>query len=230
MDSLVLIVEGEVPQAEFLRFNLEHNGFRVHAATTAEEAIQRIEEEVPDIIILDWTLSDSSGPELCEHLRGQGQTRAVPIIMLADRANEADKIRGLDAGADDYVVKPYSPKELVARARAVLRRAGVEPEREKISYAGVSLDPDTHRVTRNGRHIHLGPTEFRLLRRLMERPGRVYSRRHLLDDVWGPASNIELRTIDVHIRRLRQALNSDQAPDLIRTVRGVGYAIDAEAR
>jgi len=186
------------------------------------------EEESPDLVILDWMLPDIAGIEICRRLKAQNRTKALPVIMLTARGEEDDRIRGLESGADDYVVKPYSPKEMIARVQAVLRRSKPEFEEEALRYADIEMDLARHRVTRNGRSIHLGPTEFRLLSVLLERPGRVFSREQLLDRAWGRDVYVESRTVDVHIRRLRKALNVDGARDLIRTVRGAGYAIDEE--
>ncbi len=226
MTPLILIVEDEPAQVELLRYNLEKKGFRVAVAVDGEEALLRVDEESPDLIILDWMLPEVSGIEVCRRLRQRSETKTLPIIMLTARGEEGDRIRGLDAGADDYVVKPYSPNEMVARVRAVLRRASPVLAEERLEYAGIIMDFATHKVTRQGRPVHLGPTEFRLLGVLMERPCRVFSREQLLDKVWGKDIYVENRTVDVHIRRLRQALNADGAQDIIRTVRRAGYAID----
>ncbi len=228
MTTLVLIVEDEPAQVELLHYNLEREGFRTVSATTGEQALLRIEEDRPDLVILDWMLPDISGLEVCRRLKERRETRRLPVIMLTARGEEADRVRGLDSGADDYVVKPYSPSEIAARIRAVLRRARPGFEEEKLEYAGIVMDLGRHRVTRDGRPIHLGPKEFRLLRTLMERPGRVFSRAQLLDTVWGRDVYVGSRTVDVHVRRLRMALNAGGAPDPVRTVRGVGYALDVE--
>ncbi len=228
MKPLVLIVEDEPPQAELLRYNLEHEGYRTICAATGEQAHLLVAEEAPDLVILDWMLPDTSGIEICAALRAGQATRHIPIIMVTARGEEADKIRGLDSGADDYLVKPFSPRELVARARAVLRRARPALGGENLDYAGIHLDPASHKVSRDGRAVRLGPTEFRLLQTLMERPGRVFTREVLLDQVWGRDIHVEPRTVDVHVRRLRSALNAGGEADPIRTVRGTGYAIDAD--
>lgn len=226
----ILIVEDESALVEILRYNLEKEGFDVAAATDGEEALTTIEEQRPDLVILDWMLPLVSGLEICRQLRRKGETRDLPIIMLTARGEEADRVRGLEVGADDYVAKPFSPSELVARVRAVLRRAKPSTSSELLTYAGVVMDLSSHRVLRDGRPIHLGPTEFRLLRFLMERPGRVYSREQLLDAVWGRDIYVEVRTVDVHIRRLRKALNGPNDTDIIRTVRSAGYALDELAQ
>jgi len=226
LSTRILIVEDEPPLIEVLRYNLESEGFLTLVATDGEEALLLVEEEDPDLIILDWMLPELSGIDVCRRLRETKKFKTIPIIMLTARGEESDKISGLDAGADDYVVKPFSPSELIARVRAVLRRADPEFGEEKIEYADISLDLVAHKASRNGRAVHLGPTEYRLLQVLMERPTRVFSREQLLDLVWGREIYVEERTVDVHIRRLRKTLNADGEADLIRTVRRGGYAID----
>ena len=228
LKPLVLIVEDEPPQAELLRYNLERDGFRTALAGDGEEALLLAEEEVPDLVILDWMLPLLSGIEVCRRLRRKNSSAQLPIIMLTARGVESDRIRGLDSGADDYLVKPFSPNELLARVRAVLRRTDAAKGENIIEYGGVSMDTGSHKVTRNGNSVHLGPTEYRLLRVLLERPGHVFSREQLLDRAWGRDIYLESRTVDVHIRRLRQALNKADAPDIIRTVRGFGYALDID--
>ena len=228
MKPLVLIVEDEPPQAELLKYNLESDGFRTALAGDGEEALLLAEEEAPDLVILDWMLPLLSGIEVCRRLRRQNTSAKMPIIMLTARGVESDRIRGLDSGADDYLVKPFSPNELLARVRAVMRRSVTAREDETIEYGVIRMDIGSHKVTRGERGIHLGPTEFRLLRVLMERPGHVFSREQLLDRAWGRDIYLETRTVDVHIRRLRQALNKGGAPDIIRTVRGYGYALDTD--
>ncbi len=228
MKPVVLIVEDEPPQAELLKYNLERDGFRTVLAVDGEEALLLAEEEAPNLVILDWMLPLLSGIEVCRRLRRQNTSAKMPIIMLTARGVESDRIRGLDSGADDYLVKPFSPSELLARVRAVLRRSDTVREDELIEYCGITMDIGSHKVMRGEESIHLGPTEFRLLRVLMERPGHVYSREQLLDRAWGRDIYLESRTVDVHVRRLRQALNRGGAPDLIRTVRGFGYAIDTD--
>jgi len=226
MKPLVLIVEDEAPLVTMLRYNLEREGFAVDAAADGEESLLRIAERQPDAVLLDWMLPLVSGLEVCRQIRRAASTRSLPVIMLTARGEESDRIRGLDSGADDYVVKPFSPSELVARLRAVIRRAQPGAGDEVLRYADVAMDLTAHRVTRAGKPIHVGPTEFRLLRHFLQTPGRVFTREQLLDRVWGPDVEIEVRTIDVHIRRLRQALNSQGGKDLLRTVRSVGYAFD----
>ena len=228
MKPLVLIVEDEPPQAELLKYNLEREGFRTALAGDGEEALLLAEEEAPDLVILDWMLPLLSGIEVCRQLRRKNSSAKLPIIMLTARGVESDRIRGLDSGADDYLVKPFSPNELMARVRAVMRRSDAVRDDERIEYGGISMDIGSHKVMRGDKSVHLGPTEFRLLRVLMERPGHVYSREQLLDRAWGRDIYLESRTVDVHIRRLRQALNKGGASDIIRTVRGFGYAIDTD--
>ncbi len=223
---LVLVVEDEAALVTLLRYNLEREGFRVAEARDGEEAMLQIAEQMPDLVILDWMLPLMSGIEVCRQLRRLPETRRLPIVMLTARGDEGDKLRGLDAGADDYVTKPFSPSELIARLRAVLRRAKPEREDETLKYQDLVMDLASHRVKRNGREVHLGPTEFRLLRHLLENQGRVFSREQLLDMVWGRDVYVEPRTVDVHIRRLRKAINNDEDSDLIRTVRSAGYALD----
>ena len=227
MNPLVLIVEDEGALVEVLKYNLEKEGFRTEVATDGEEALLVLDEQSPDLVILDWMLPHVSGIEVCRRIRRRKETRGVPIVMLTARGEEGDRVRGLESGADDYVTKPFSPGELIARVRAVLRRSAPELLEDVLRHGGVEMNLTTHRVTRDGRPVRLGPTEFRLLRVLMERPGRVYSREQLLDRAWGTDRYVELRTVDVHVRRLRQALNGPGDPELIRTVRSVGYAIDA---
>lgn len=227
MKPRVLIVEDETALVELVRYNLERSGFKVAVAYDGEEALRSVQEDVPDIILLDWMLPLMSGIEVCRQLRRQTSTANVPIIMLTAHGEESDRVRGLDAGADDYVSKPFSPTELVARIRAVLRRIRPALAEEALSYADIVMDLVAHRVTRGRRPLHLGPTEFRLLRHFMEYPGRVFSREQLLDAVWGKDVYVEARTVDVHIRRLRIALNGNQDADVIRTVRAAGYALDA---
>jgi two-component system phosphate regulon response regulator PhoB len=222
----VLIVEDEAALVTLLRYNLEREGFQVIEAGDGEEALLLARERKPDIVLLDWMLPLLSGIEVCRQLRRLPETRLVPIIMLTARGEEGDKLRGLDSGADDYVTKPFSPTELIARVRAVLRRSRPSLEGETLQYEDLVMDLAAHRVRRNGRDVHLGPTEFRLLRHLLEHQGRVFSREQLLDQVWGQDVYVEPRTVDVHIRRLRKALNIDEDLDLIRTVRSAGYALD----
>jgi two-component system, OmpR family, phosphate regulon response regulator PhoB len=224
----ILLVEDEAALVALLRYNLEREGFAVLEAPDGDEALLQAREQKPDLILLDWMLPLVSGIEVCRQLRRHPETRAIPIIMLTARGEEGDKLRGLDSGADDYVTKPFSPSELIARIRAVLRRARPAPADEVLRYGDVIMDLAAHRVRRNGRELHLGPTEFRLLRFFLENPGRVFTREQLLDRVWGRDIYVEPRTVDVHIRRLRKAINGPKERDLIRTVRSAGYALDAE--
>ncbi len=227
MKPYILIVEDEAPLITLLRYNLEKAGFEVGEAVDGEEALFMVRERRPDLVVLDWMLPSLSGIEVCRRIRRLPETKNLPVIMLTARGEEADRIRGLDNGADDYVVKPFSPSELIARVRAVLRRLRPALSEEVVAYRDIKMDLAAHRVTREGQPIHLGPTEFRLLRHLLEHPGRVFSREQLLDTVWGQNVYLESRTVDVHVRRLRQALNAGDRPDLIRTVRSAGYSLDA---
>ncbi len=226
MKPQLLIVEDEAALVELLRYNFEKEGFRVSVANDGEAALVSVSEVPPDLIVLDWMLPHISGLEVCRQLRRKAETREVPIIMLTARGEETDRIRGLEVGADDYVAKPFSPSELIARVRAVLRRSKPSTAQDLLTFGDLVMDLSAHRVLRSGRPIHLGPTEFRLLRFLLERPGRVYSREQLLDAVWGRDIYVEPRTVDVHIRRLRKAINSPGDSDIIRTVRSAGYALD----
>lgn len=225
-DPTVLIVEDEIAQMEMLAYNVEALGYLALRADTGEEGLLLAAEHEPDLIILDWMLPGQSGIEICRQLRRKPKTKATPIIMLTARGQEEDRVRGLDTGADDYVVKPYSVNELMARVRAMMRRASPAAVGEVLSHGDITLDAEQHRVTRGGNAIHLGPTEYRLLAVLMEKPGRVYSRERLLDLVWGRDIYVEARTVDVHVGRLRKALKSVGEDDPIRTVRGAGYALD----
>ena len=225
----VLVVEDESALVTLLRYNLEREGFRVAEARDGEEALLAAREQKPDLVLLDWMLPLLSGLEVCRQMRRMPETRGVPIIMLTARGEEGDKLRGLDSGADDYVTKPFSPSELVARIRASLRRSRPTSNGESLQFEDLTMDLAAHRVRRRGRDIHLGPTEFRLLRYLLEHQGRVFSREQLLDMVWGQDVYVEPRTVDVHIRRLRKAINASDETDLIRTVRSAGYSLDREA-
>jgi two-component system phosphate regulon response regulator PhoB len=229
MRPSVLVVEDETALLTLLRYNLEKEGFAVSSAHDGEEALLQLKEAKPDAVLLDWMLPRVSGIEVCRQIRRTPAWKDLPVIMLTARGEEGDRVRGLDSGADDYVVKPFSPNELVARLRAVIRRSRPAAADEILRFSDISLDLSAHRVTRAGKPVHLGPTEFRLLRFLMERPGRVFSREQLLDAVWGRDAEVELRTVDVHIRRLRKALNGVGRPDLVRTVRAAGYSLDAGA-
>ena len=221
----VLIVEDEAALVTMLRYNLESEGYRVSEAVDGEEANLLVIEEPPDLILLDWMLPSLSGIEVCRRIRRNESARDVPIIMLTARGEDSDRVRGLDSGADDYITKPFSPRELMARVRAVLRRSQPS-DHERLVYGDIEMDLARHRVQRGGRDLHFGPTEYRLLRHFLESPGRVFSREQLLDAVWGRDVYVEARTVDVHIRRLRKTLNEGGLPDLIRTVRSAGYAID----
>jgi two-component system phosphate regulon response regulator PhoB len=223
---LVLIVEDEAALVTMLRYNLEKEGFTVCEASDGEEALVQIAERKPDVVLLDWMLPLVSGIEVCRQIRRSPASRTLPIIMLTARGEEGDRVRGLNSGADDYVVKPFSPSELIARLRAVMRRAKPASAEEILRFSDLAMDLAAHRVTRNGKPVHLGPTEFRLLRFLMQHPGRVFSREQLLDQVWGHDVYVEPRTVDVHIRRLRKALNENETADLVRTVRSAGYSLD----
>ena len=227
MEPLILIVEDEPPLVEVIKYNFESAGFRTTVASDGNEALFQAEELSPELIILDWMLPERSGIEVCRELRKRKNTKATPIIMLTARSEEIDKVKGLENGADDYVVKPFSPKELIARSKALLRRTKPGFVENKLFYADLEMDLEAHRVFRNGNAIHLGPTEYRLLNVLLERPTRVYSREQLLDRVWGHDIYVEERTVDVHIRRLRKALDGNDGQNLIRTVRGGGYSLDA---
>ncbi|MBF0324429.1 MAG: phosphate regulon transcriptional regulator PhoB [Alphaproteobacteria bacterium] len=227
---LILIVEDEAALATMLRYNLEKDGYRVCEAGDGEEALAVASERKPDLALLDWMLPSLSGIEVCRQFRRKAATRDMPIIMLTARGEEGDKIRGLNTGADDYMTKPFSIPELMARVRALLRRAQPVAEKGSLAFADIRMDLAAHRVTRAERAIHLGPTEFRLLQFFMGHPGTVFSREELLNSVWGPDIYVEPRTVDVHIRRLRKALNGDNGaePDLIRTVRAAGYSLDMD--
>jgi two-component system phosphate regulon response regulator PhoB len=222
----VLVVEDEDALATLLQYNLEKEGYDVALAQDGEEALMLVDERLPDLVVLDWMLPKVSGIEVCRRLRSRAETRNVPIILLTARGEETDRIRGLDTGADDYVVKPFSMSELTARIRAVLRRIRPGLAEDRIRQGDITIDRVAHRVRRGVREVHLGPTEFRLLDYLMQHPGRVFSREQLLDAVWGSDVYVEARTVDVHIGRLRKALNQDIEADPIRTVRSAGYSLD----
>ncbi len=226
---LVLVVEDEPAQAELLRFNLEREGLRVIMAGDGEEGLLLAREHHPDLVLLDWMLPHLSGIEVCRRLRLRDDTKAVPVIMLTARGEETDQVRGLDTGADDYVIKPYSVKELMARVRARLRRGRAASVGAVLQHGDLELNSETHKVRRAGKKVKLGPVEYKLLATFMERPERVWSRDMLLDRVWGMDKDVETRTVDVHIGRLRKALAGDDLPDPIRTIRGVGYALDLDA-
>ena len=226
MTANILIVEDEEPLALLLRYNLEAEGYDVDAAARGDDADLRLRESPPDLAVIDWMLPGLSGIELIRRVRGRPETRLLPIIMLTARGEEAERIRGLATGADDYIVKPFSVPELLARIRALLRRARPERVAEVLTAGDIELDREKKRVSRSGREISLGPTEFRLLEFLMQSPGRVFSREQLLDGVWGRDVYIDERTVDVHVGRLRKALNRGRVADPIRTVRGAGYSLD----
>jgi two-component system, OmpR family, phosphate regulon response regulator PhoB len=229
MKPKVLLVEDDENLVELIRYNLGVEGFEVVSTPDGEEALVLADEERPDVVILDWMVESVSGIEVCRRLRRAPATANVPILMLTARAEEADRIRGLETGADDYLTKPFSPRELVARIRAVLRRLRPALTGGVLDYAGISMDTATHKVTRDGKPVAIGPTEFRLLRHFLEHPERVFSREQLMDAVWGRDGDIETRTVDVHIRRLRRAVNLDDAlADVIRTVRSAGYALQVD--
>ena len=224
--SRMLILEDDAPLAQLLTYNFEREDFEIQHSPSGEEGLILAQEFQPDIILLDWMLEELSGIEVCRRLRRMGGTANIPIVMLTARGEEADRVRGLETGADDYVTKPFSPRELVARVKAVLRRVRPALAGETLNYADLEMDIATHKVRRDGKVVALGPTEFRLLKHFMEHPGRVFSRERLLDSVWGRDADIEPRTVDVHIRRLRLALNEAGGKDLVRTVRSAGYALD----
>ena len=224
----ILVVEDETPLLTLLRYNLEKQGFRVDEAGDGEEALLRVSEGRPDLVLLDWMLPALSGIEVCRRLRRRPGTRDLPIIMVTARTEDQDAVRALDTGADDYISKPFAMDSLLARIRALLRRSGAVATRGVLSWQDLVLDQDSHRVSRAGRPLHLGPTEYRLLEFLMQRPGRVFSREQVLDAVWGRDIHVEPRTVDVHIRRLRKAVNGPGEEDVIRTVRSAGYALDSE--
>jgi two-component system phosphate regulon response regulator PhoB len=224
----ILVVEDEAPLLTLLRYNLEKQGFRVEEATDGQEALMRVAEGRPDLILLDWMLPALSGLEVCRQIRRRPNTRDLPIIMVTARTEDQDAVRALDTGADDYISKPFVMDALMARIRALLRRSGSVPVRGRLSYKDLVMDQDAHRVTRGTRSLHLGPTEYRLLEFFLQHPGRVFTREQLLDAVWGRDIHVEPRTVDVHIRRLRKAVNGEEEADIIRTVRSAGYALDVE--
>jgi two-component system, OmpR family, phosphate regulon response regulator PhoB len=226
MKANILIIEDEEALSLLLRYNLEAEGYAVETVVRGDEADLLLKEHAPDLVILDWMLPGLSGIELCRRLRARAETKRLPIIMLTARGEESERVRGLATGADDYIVKPFSVPELSARVRALLRRALPERVADVLSFGDLEVDREKRRVSRAGRAIDLGPTEYRLLEFLMERPGRVFSREQLLNGVWGSQIYIDERTVDVHVGRLRKALNRGHATDPIRTVRGAGYALD----
>jgi two-component system phosphate regulon response regulator PhoB len=226
MTATILIVEDEADLRELMRYNLEAEEFRIVTAESGDEAVERIRDGVPDLILLDWMLPGLSGIELCRRWRSREETARTPIIMITARGEEEERVRGLATGADDYVVKPFSMPELVARIQALLRRSSPQLVTTVLKAGDLELDRQSHRVRRSGRDLHLGPTEYRLLEYLMRHPGRVYSREQLLDGVWGNDVYVDERTVDVHVGRLRKAINRGRETDPIRTVRGAGYAFD----
>ncbi|MEF2547504.1 phosphate regulon transcriptional regulator PhoB [Aurantimonas sp. E1-2-R+4] len=228
MATRIVVVEDEDALGVLLRYNLEAEGYQVDVITRGDEADLRLKEELPDLLILDWMLPGLSGVELCRRLRQRGESEKLPIIMLTARGEESERVRGLSVGADDYVVKPFSTPELIARVRAMLRRAKPEKISKLLTAGDIDLDRENHRVRRAGREIKLGPTEFKLMEFFMQSPGRVFSREQLLDGVWGRDIYVDERTVDVHVGRLRKAINRGRERDPIRTVRGAGYALDEQ--
>ncbi len=227
MKPTILLIEDDLSLTELVRYNLEHEGFEVSCTADGEEGWMMAQETPPDLVLVDWMLPNLSGIEICRRLRRHSPTANIPVIMLTARAEESDRIRGLDTGADDYITKPFSPRELIARIHAILRRIRPALSGQSLEYNGIVLDSASHKVMRDGETVRLGPTEFRLLRHFMENPGRVFSREQLLNAVWGHDVYVELRTVDVHIRRLRKALDVASGKDVIRTVRAAGYALDS---
>ena len=226
MDARLLLVEDDEALAELITYIFEREGFGVTRTHDGDEALLRVAEEAPDVVLLDWMIEGLSGIEVCRQLRRRPQTAGIPIIMLTARGDEADRLRGFETGADDYVTKPFSSKELVARVHAVLRRMRPALVGETLAVGNIEMDTVTFRVRRDGEPVPIGPTEYRLLRHLMQHPERVFSREQLLDAVWGVDTEVELRTVDVHVRRLRKVLNANGQADPIRTVRSAGYALD----
>ena len=225
---LALVVEDEAALLTMLRYNLEKQGFRVEEAGDGQEALTRLSEMTPDIVLLDWMLPSMSGVEVCRQIRRRPSTRDLPVIMVTARTEDQDTVRALNTGADDYITKPFNVEALVARMRALLRRARAVPTKGILVFHDITMDLAAHRVQRNGRAVHLGPTEFRLLEFFMQHPRRVFAREELLDAVWGLDIHVEPRTVDVHIRRLRKSINADGETDVVRTVRAAGYALDTE--
>ena len=225
----ILVVEDEAPLLTLLRYNLEKQGFHVEEAADGQEALLRIAEAKPDLVLLDWMLPALSGLEVCRQIRRRPATRDLPVIMVTARTEDQDSVRALDIGADDYITKPFAMEGLMARIRALLRRSGTVAAKGTLAWRDLAMDQDAHRVTRAGRALHLGPTEYRLLEFFLQHPGRVFSREQLLDAVWGRDIHVEPRTVDVHIRRLRKAINGPGDMDVIRTVRSAGYALDVES-
>jgi len=228
MSAKILLVEDDPSLTELIKYNLEQEGFQVIVEMDGENGLITAMEDQPDLILLDWMLPNLSGIEICRRIRRDKSTRNIPVIMLTARSEESDRIRGLDIGADDYVTKPFSPKELTARIKAMFRRIRPALSEQMLEYAGIEMDLSSRKIKRDGQSIHLGPTEFNILKFLMENPCRVFSREQLLDMVWGNDIYVEARTIDVHIRRLRKALNEGDKTNIIRTVRSAGYSLDQD--
>ena len=228
MQPYILVMEDEDALATLLQYNLEKEGYDVAVASDGDEGMLQIEERIPDLVLLDWMLPKLSGIEVCRRIRNRPETRNLPVVMLTARGEETDRVRGLDTGADDYLTKPFSMVELMARIRAVLRRIRPGLADDRLNHGDIVVDRVSHRVKRAGQEVHLGPTEFRLLDHFMQHPGRVFSREQLLDAVWGSDVYVEARTVDVHVGRLRKALNLGDSPNPIRTVRSSGYSLDLE--
>ncbi len=228
MQPYILVMEDEDALATLLQYNLEKEGYDVVVAADGEEGLVQIDERQPDLVLLDWMLPKVSGIEVCRRIRGRPETRNLPVIMLTARGEESDRVRGLDTGADDYLTKPFSMVELIARIRAVLRRIRPGLADDRVGHGDIVIDRVAHRVRRSGKEVHLGPTEFRLLDHFMRHPGRVFSREQLLDAVWGSDVYVEARTVDVHVGRLRKALDVGDSANPIRTVRSAGYSLDLE--
>jgi two-component system phosphate regulon response regulator PhoB len=228
MSAKILLVEDDPSLTELICYNLQQEGFEVLVEMDGEEGLMSAQSNTPDLILLDWMLPNLSGIEICRRIRRDKATQNIPVIMLTARSEENDRIRGLDTGADDYITKPFSPKELIARIKAIFRRIRPALSDQKLEYGRIEMDLSTRKVQRDGSSIHLGPTEFNILKFLMENPLRVFSREQLLDMVWGNDIYVETRTIDVHIRRLRKALNEGNKPNIIRTVRSAGYSLDQD--
>lgn len=228
MQPYILVMEDEDALATLLQYNLEKEGYDVAVAPDGDEGMLQIDERIPDLVLLDWMLPKLSGIEVCRRIRNRPETRNLPVVMLTARGEETDRVRGLDTGADDYLTKPFSMVELMARIRAVLRRIRPGLADDRLNHGDIVVDRVSHRVKRAGQEVHLGPTEFRLLDHFMQHPGRVFSREQLLDAVWGSDVYVEARTVDVHVGRLRKALNLGDSPNPIRTVRSAGYSLDLE--
>lgn len=228
MSTRILLIEDDLSLTELVRYNLEQAGFDIATETDGEEGLLNAYDNAPDLILLDWMLPNLSGIEICRRLRRNSDTKNTPVIMLTARTEESDRIRGLDVGADDYITKPFSPRELIARIKAILRRIRPGLSGEVLEYSDIVMNTTSHKVTRNNTPIHMGPTEYRILKHFMENPRRVFSREQLLDKVWGNDIYVESRTVDVHIRRLRKSLDVNELPNVIRTVRSAGYSLDID--